>query len=154
MPLPASVVAGRCLTSQAASDGVSVTASTSEVSSETTIVSASARKKTPVIAVEKRQRDEHHHRRERGADQRAEDLADAGFDGVDAARRRSLSRVWIASTTTMASSMTSPMAAAMPPSVIRLKVRPVSFIDTSVISTVTGMTVVATSVVLQLLRNA
>ena len=34
---------------QAASDGVRVTASTSEVSSETTIVSASARKKTPVI---------------------------------------------------------------------------------------------------------
>ena len=34
---------------QAANDGVSVTASTSEVSSDTTIVSARARKKTPVI---------------------------------------------------------------------------------------------------------
>ena len=49
--------------------------------------------------------------------------------------------------------MTSPIAAAIPPSVIRLKLSPMSLIDTRVINTVTGMTRVATRVVLQLLRN-
>ena len=57
------------------------------------------------------------------------------------------------STTTMASSITRPIAAAMPPSVIRLNVRPASFIATSVRSTVTGMTAIATSVVRQRLRK-
>ncbi len=45
------------------------------------------------------------------------------------------------------------MAAAMPPSVIRLKLRPASRIATSVISTVTGMTTMAVSVVPQFFRN-
>ncbi len=143
---------GRRRVSHAASDGVSVTASTSEVSSETTIVSASARKNTPVMP-----------RRN------ASGMNTTTGVSVDPTSGRKISpmpattasarltprvrRVWIASTTTMASSITRPIAAAIPPSVIRLNVRPVSFIDTSVMSTVTGMTVVATSVVSQLLRN-
>ena len=45
----------------------------------------------------------------------------------------------------IASSITSPMAAAMPPSVIRLKFMPQSFITTIVTRTVTGITIVATN---------
>ncbi len=132
---------------------MSVTASRSDVSSDTTIVSASARKKTPVMP----SRNVSGMNTTTGVS--VEPTSGRRISPMPASTATtrlvpSLSRVWIASTTTMASSMTSPMAAAMPPSVIRLKVRPVSFIDTSVIRTVTGMTVVATSVVSQLLRNA
>ena len=54
----------------AASDGVSVSARTNDVSSETTIVNASARKNTPANAGQKCQRNKHDHRRERRADER------------------------------------------------------------------------------------
>ena len=49
--------------------------------------------------------------------------------------------------------MIRPMAAAMPPSVIRLKFMPQSFITRMVNKTVTGITTVATNVVPQLRRN-
>ena len=45
--------------------------------------------------------------------------------------------------------MTNPIAAAIPPSVIRLKLNPANRIATRVTSTVTGMTTIAVSVVLQ-----
>ena len=55
-------------------------ASTSEVSSATTIVSARARKNTPGDPVQKGQRDENHDRRQRRADQRPKEFADARLD--------------------------------------------------------------------------
>jgi len=54
----------------------------------------------------------------------------------------------------MASSITSPIAAATPPSVIRSKLRPTSHIARKVIRIVTGITMIATMVVPQFLRNA
>jgi len=61
--------------------------------------------------------------------------------------------VWMASTTTMASSMTRPMAEAMPPRVMRLKDIWKMRMATRVISTVTGMTTMATRVEPQSLRK-
>ena len=61
--------------------------------------------------------------------------------------------LWMFSTTTMASSMTRPMAAAMPPRVIKSKLSPTSHMASTVTSSVTGMTSVATSVVPQLRRK-
>ena len=58
------------------------------------------------------------------------------------------------STTTIASSITSPTAAASPPSVIRLKLWPSSFSAMNVTSTVTGITRPATSEVPQSRRNS
>ena len=75
-------------------------------------------------ALQERQRDEDDDRRQRRADQGPEDFADGLLDGLAAGPGRSARLVWMASTTTMASSMTRPMAAAMPPSVIRLKLMP------------------------------
>jgi hypothetical protein len=49
--------------------------------------------------------------------------------------------------------MTRPIAAAMPPSVIRLNVIPASRIATSVTRIVTGMTRIATRVTRQFFRN-
>ncbi len=49
--------------------------------------------------------------------------------------------------------MTRPIAAATPPSVIRSKPSPAAFIAKNVISTVTGITAVATSVMRQSRRN-
>ena len=59
----------------------------------------------------------------------------------------------MASTTTMASSITRPMAAAMPPSVIMLKLMSTSFIATSVISTVMGIATMAVSTLPQFFRK-
>ena len=58
------------------------------------------------------------------------------------------------STITMASSITTPMHAAMPPSVIRLKLMLNSRRKTTAASTASGITSAATSVVRQLLRNS
>ena len=66
-----------------------------------------------------------------------------------AATGESPAAAWVAmlSTTTIASSITSPTAAAIPPSVIRLKLVPSSFIATSAARIVTGMTTTATAAV-------
>ena len=57
------------------------------------------------------------------------------------------------STTTMASSITRPMAAASPPSVIRLKLSPMSHSTTMVTAMVTGITSPAISEEVQSRRN-
>ena len=57
------------------------------------------------------------------------------------------------STITIASSITTPIEAATPPSVIRLKLIWNSFMNTIAISTATGITTAATTVVRQLFRN-
>src|SRR6266852_5098697 len=58
------------------------------------------------------------------------------------------------STTTIASSITRPMAAATPPRVIRSKLSPPRYIARNVASTVTGITRTATKVVPQFRRKA
>jgi hypothetical protein len=59
----------------------------------------------------------------------------------------------IASTTMMALSITSPMDAAMPPSVIMLKLMCASFMATNVISTVMGMVTMAVHTLPQFFRK-
>ena len=58
------------------------------------------------------------------------------------------------STTTIASSITRPIAAATPPKVMRSKDRPTTYMARNVARTVTGMTRMATNVVPQLRRKA
>ena len=60
---------------------------------------------------------------------------------------------WMASTTTIASSITMPMAAAIPPSVIRLKLMWKMRITTSVTSTVTGIPMPTTNAPVRLRKN-
>jgi capsular polysaccharide biosynthesis protein len=79
-------------------------------------------------------------------------LGASGFDGVEARQaRRDFSAM--ASTPTMVSSMIKPMAAAMPPSVIRLKLMPKANITMMAASTQIGMTRMAVNTLPQFLRK-
>ncbi len=138
---------------QAASDGVSVIASTRDISSDTVIVIARARKKTPGTP----SKNASGMKTTTGV--RVDPVSGRKISptAVWTALRRSMPVaifVWIASTTTIASSMTRPMALAMPPRVIRLKVMLSMRIASSVTRTVTGMTTIATRVEPRSLRNA
>ena len=137
---------------QPAKAGVRVSASNREVSKAETIVSASARKKTPVRPS----------RKASGMKTTTGVSVDPTSGAMMSPRpsrmacRRSpplRMRAWMDSTTTMASSMTKPIAAAMPPRVMRLKLIPSRCMTTRVMSTATGMTVTAVSVVPQLRRK-
>ena len=129
-----------------------MTANTSEANNETTMVSAKARKKVPATPSRK-----------------ARGMNTTTGVRVEASRGRRISpKAWVtaskrgvpseilaytASTTTMASSMIKPIAAAMPPSVIRLKPKPSTRKASKVISTVVGITTAAVSVAPQFLRK-
>ena len=138
--------------SHAARDGVRVTASTSEVSSDTTIVNANARKNTPATPV-------------RNASGR-NTTTGVNVEPISAYRISPMAswmpckrgppeatRTHIASTTMMALSMINPIAAAMPPNVIMLKLMLASFIATIVISTETGMVTMAVQTLPQFFRK-
>ena len=126
-----------------ASAGVHVMASSNDVSSETVIVTASARKKLPVtpdtatsgrktttgVMVDPT----------RGREISCSALRTAATLVSPASRCRTMF-----STTTIASSMTRPMAAARPPRVIRLKLSPMIHSMSTVTATVTGITRPAT----------
>ncbi len=133
--------------------GVQVSARTSEVSSAAPTVTASARKKTPVTPV-----------MEISGTKTTMGVMVEPTSGTRISRialRMASARVWPASrcmtmfsTTTMASSITRPTAAASPPSVIRLKVSPSTRRAMKVTAMVAGITRPATSEVPQSRRNS
>ena len=130
--------------SESESAGVKVTARASEVSRAAVMVTASARKKlpvTPVVAISGRK-----------TTTGVMVEKTSGVASSCSAMRMAVVRDWPASrwttmfsTTTMASSMTRPMAAARPPRVIRLKDCPMAQRKRIVTATVTGITRPATS---------
>ena len=129
-----------------------VTAIASDVNSATTIVNASERKNTPAMP------DSSASGRNTTTGVSVEPVSGVRISAMPSrtASKRPLPRrtcVWIASTTTIASSITSPIAAATPPSVIRLKLSLAAASATSVARTVTGITSTAVTVVRQLLRK-
>ena len=132
--------------------GVQVSASRSEVKSETVMVTANARKNVPVTPVmETRGR-----KTTMGVIVEPIRGTVISFSALWMASRRPwpASRCkTIFSRTTMASSMTNPTAAARPPKVMRLKDWPVSFRTIKVMSNVAGITRPATSDVPQSRRN-
>ncbi len=131
---------GRFEEQRARGAGVKVRASSSEVSSATVMVMASARKKlpvTPVTAMSGRKTTTGVMVEPMSG---TRDLVQRLAHGVDARLRRRRDGATMFSTTTMASSMTRPMAAARPPSVIRLKLWPMIQRKRTVTATVTGMT--------------
>ena len=103
--------------------GVQVTASSSEVSSDDGHGDRERAEEAAGHAGDRDERQKDHDRRDGGADQRREISCRALRT---ASARVSPASRWstMFSTTTMASSMTRPMAAASPPSVIRLKLSP------------------------------
>ncbi len=132
--------------------GVSVTAISRLLSRATTIVSASARKNTPGTPVR--------YASGRNTTTGVSVLPTSGRPTSRMASRAAVIRsrpaqslAYIASTTTIASSITRPIDAAMPPSVIRLKLMPRAYIPASVLSTVTGIASAATTVVLAVRRK-
>ena len=140
------------LTSFRATVGVNVSASTSEVRSAETMVRASARKKTPATPSRKASG------RKTTTGVSVEPTIGVAISATAssmAARRSIPAAMWVYrfSTTTMASSMMSPIAAAMPPSVMRLKLISSSRMTTSVTRTEIGITSIATTVVPQLCRK-
>ena len=100
------------------------------------------------------ERQEHDDRRDGGTDE--EERESPGWrDGMASARDCPASRCkTMFSTTTMASSITSPTAAARPPSVIRLKLCPRNRRAMKVTAMVAGITSPATSEVPQSRRNS
>ncbi len=134
------------------SAGVKKIASPSEIASPPPSVIASARKKSPVMSETKT-----------SGRKTAITVSVEAMSG----RLSSLSALstaasvgipvewprWIASIITIASSMNSPMPAAIPPSVIMLNVIPQSAITTSVIAIVHGTTTAATSALSTLIVN-
>ena len=136
----------------AASDGVSVSASTSDVSSDTTIVSASARKNTPVMP------DKNASGMNTTTGVSVEPISGVKISPmaswIPASRGRPAAIfTHIASTTMIALSISSPMDAAMPPSVIMLKLMPASFMAMSVIRTVIGIVTMAVHTLPQFFRK-
>ena len=135
-----------------ASTGVKKMARNSDASSAVTMVMARARKNTAVMPP----RNTSGTKTTMGV--RVEPIS-AGVSSVIALRAAS-SGVWpierctmMFSTITMASSITTPMQAARPPSVIRLKLMLKSFMNTMAISVAMGITTAAISVVRQFFRK-
>ncbi len=132
--------------------GVQVSASASEASSETDMVTARARKNVPVTPV-----------MEISGRKTTIGVMVEPIRGMVISPRAlwiACSRVWPASrcstmfsTTTIASSMTKPTAAASPPSVIRLKLSPINLRAINVTAMVTGITRPATMEVPQSRRK-
>ena len=82
----------------------------------------------------------------------ARNTTSSGFNGLPA-MRFSLSRLKIFSTSTMASSTNSPMATAMPPSVIVLIESPNTANTIAVMTSESGMAVSVMNVVLKFIKN-
>jgi len=135
-----------------ASDGVSVIATTSDVTSATDMVMAKALKNTPVMPLKKASGI----KTTTGVS--VDPTSGLKISPIDSLIARSLSGineilVWIASATTIASSMMRPIAEAIPPRVMRLKVKPLNFMAASVTSTVTGIAIMVRKVVRQLRKK-
>src|SRR6185437_14515292 len=135
------------------STGVQVSARASEVSSATPTVMASARKNTPVTPVIEIN----------GTKTTMGVMVEPTNGLVISARAARMASArplpasrWstMFSTTTMASSITSPTAAARPPRLMRLKLCPSAAMTTNVIRIVAGITSPATSEVPQSRRNS
>ena len=110
-------------------------------------------KKDPDDSGKKRQRNEHNDRRQGRCRAADEQFRRWPPECPPASGRPEAIFTHIASTTTIASSITNPIDAAMPPSVIMLKLTPASFMVTSVINTVIGIVMIAVQTLPQSLQE-